>query len=162
MPEYGVACARPRLEHRCDGRENGVACAVPESVVDALEVIQVEEQQAKLVCTASGAGDLAWKIFAEMAAIMQTRQRVGDGVVLQILKSVAQTRVAFVQRLRHIIEGGADLAQLVFARTHARAGGEIPALDLCCSAKQFADVAQEKALHTIAGHDEQKEQAEAD
>ena len=62
------------------------------TVVDDLEVVEVEDQQREALVVAPGALALAGKRVAETAAVEQARQRVADGQVCELLLLTAALR----------------------------------------------------------------------
>ena len=89
---------RERPQHR-------VAADVPVGVVDALEVIDVEEHERQRTAVAAGALELAVELFLEAPPVEDVRQAVADdeivdGLVIRVLG------ILFVQELE---DDGADL-----------------------------------------------------
>src|SRR5437868_373234 len=77
-----VDLARASLEHFGEGFEEVVANAVAEQIVDALEVIEVGDDQGQRALEPFGAAELESKCFCERAAIRKPCQLVRNGLSL--------------------------------------------------------------------------------
>ena len=85
-------------ESRSDEREDAVAGRVAEAVVDALEVVDVEEAQRDEHVLVVCVRELALQPLVEMAVVAEPGQRVGEGEAHRAERPV---RRALVERDRH-------------------------------------------------------------
>ena len=94
----GVARADALREALCEVDEGGVARAVPEAVVDRLEVVDVEEHHAELALLAARAADRVAHALDEQRAVGQVRDGIVEGLVGELLlEGLALADVARVQ-----------------------------------------------------------------
>ena len=83
----GDLVVRPQLalQRAGDAAQQLVAGGVALGVVDALEVVEVEDHGAERVAVAAGAGDLLADAQLHRAVVEDARERVGAGDVLDVL-----------------------------------------------------------------------------
>ena len=72
-----VAGAAVALEDRADAHERLVAGAVPEPVVDGLEVVEVADHDAERLVGTQRALDLGGQLLVEREPVVEARERVG-------------------------------------------------------------------------------------
>ena len=72
--------AAARVENRSDTPENRVAGLVAELVVDALEVVEIDEHQRERVADSLGASPLERQLVIERPSVGEAGQAVGRGL----------------------------------------------------------------------------------
>ena len=75
-----IDLAKRGLDHLGDGLEGLVAGSVAVLVVEALEVVDVAEEQREGLLLLAGALDLLAQAFFEVAPIVESGEPVGDGI----------------------------------------------------------------------------------
>ena len=124
-PQQALEAVRERTQH-------GVAADVAVGVVDALEVIDVEQHQRQRTGVAAGALELAVELFLEAAAVEDVGQAVADDEVVDRLV-IGVLGVLLVQELE---DDGADLEaiaareQLVLAHRLVVQEGAVAAAEI--------------------------------
>ena len=79
-PAEDVAGARARLEEARGLHQRRISCLVTVGVVDALEVVEVEEHERKRPSVALGTSDLALDPLLERAMVQEPGQRIAGGL----------------------------------------------------------------------------------
>src|SRR5256714_12153432 len=69
-----------RIENRADAPEDGVAGLVAVSVVDALEIVEIDQQRRQRVAHPLGAPPFERELVVEGASVGQAGQRIGCGL----------------------------------------------------------------------------------
>ena len=67
----------------CDGPQDQIACVMTEGIVEALEMIEVDEQDRYRMVLADGALHFPLQRFLHEAAIEKPGQRIANGLVTQ-------------------------------------------------------------------------------
>ena len=135
-----------------------VADVMAEGVVDALEIVDVREQQRELASDAAQLHQAVVEGLAEGQAIGQAGQRIGVGHA---------PHVAVVARdaVGHPRERAYQRADLVLAAVDRQHGIEIAGLDLAGRIRELADRAHQRALQQQAHqhrHRHQQQQQQTD
>ena len=79
IPGQGIAVAHLRRQSQGDGLEKAVSGEMAQGVVDALEMIEIDEQQSEPFSGAPGTGQCVRQAFHEMGPIGQAGQEIGGG-----------------------------------------------------------------------------------
>jgi hypothetical protein len=73
-------------EHSGDLAQRAIANVVSVGVVDALEVVEVHDQQRHFRAQAAGAGELSGQMHEHVAGVLQPGERIGERVLLRLLE----------------------------------------------------------------------------
>ena len=88
VPGRGVDIAGVLAEHARDVLEHDVTLRMPECVVDRLEVVDVEHDQADRVLVSTNLLDLGAQQLLEAPVVGEPRELVGDGLSLHLVMQV--------------------------------------------------------------------------
>ena len=99
--------------------ERTVAGEVPDVVVHALEVVDVDDHERETAPVAVRAGDLSRERLVEVAAVVEARQRIEVGLLARLLKA---PRV--LERRRDALGELLGAAKVVVAEPRLRVAGE--------------------------------------
>jgi hypothetical protein len=124
-PRHRVAPARGALQAAGDLRQQAVAGAVAQRVVDRLEVVEVEQEHRDAVAVGRrgvraaaglGAGERVGEAVAEEGAVGQAGERVVEGLVRELRLAAAQVGDGARQPGERAAQRAHELPQLVGGR----------------------------------------------
>jgi hypothetical protein len=107
-----VAVAELFLHQARDALEHGVAGRVAELVVQALEVVDVDEGEGERLVGAVGALRLPGELVLEVAVVVEPREAVGERELGEHLVSAPQRLVLGAQPAIRLFDGGALALEL--------------------------------------------------
>src|SRR6476659_2303683 len=126
-------------------------------IVDALEMVKIDDDDTHRRRVALGAHQLTRQQLIEVTPVMQAGQRIGDRLLMQVVHRALDTFLAFLQCIRHFIERFAYFAELVVAVTHAGARAKVTAPHALRGLKQRAYIAHEEKFGAIPTADQQQQ-----
>ena len=124
-PRDRVALFRAGLEAVRDDRQQLVARAVAERVVDALEVIEIDVHERAAREAGGGAGEFLRQPVAEQRAVRQLRERVVVRLAIEplVARAVRQRRTQPLGERRAVV-GDRGIARGLAVISHDEHGGE--------------------------------------
>ena len=98
-PERAIVAAQRRLDDLADRDEEPVAAGMAAFVVDALEVVDIDEQQRERRFRASGVLQLTGELLLEASVIAESSQAVEQRILPSAAIQLAQPRVLVTEQV---------------------------------------------------------------
>ena len=174
VAERDVGGAHGALHQRRHAAQLGVALGVAPAVVELLEMVEVEQQQAERLALLRGARDLLVQAVLEVPAVEDAGERVGDGLraepLLRLLELVVRARerrgglgqlvAAVPHAAGHLVEGARQVGELV-APVHRQVHVEVAGADALRALGQQQDRPQHPAGQHVREQEDDEHRRDA-
>src|SRR2546430_17432631 len=111
-------------------------------------MIDVDHDRRERAVLAPGPQQLTRQKLSQRAQVVQSGQRIGDRLLLQVMHRLLQFQIPPLQRLGHFVEFPSDLTELVLSVMQAGARSEIAGAHSPRGIEERSDISKNEDLRS--------------